>query len=33
MQGIDLRSLGYRCHKSVAGERATHMFLHKIPVL
>ena len=33
MQGLDLRTLGYQCHKSVAGERATHMFLHKIPVL
>ncbi|MEO8064163.1 MAG: dihydrofolate reductase family protein [Pseudomonadota bacterium] len=33
MQGMDLRALGYQCHKSVAGERATHMFLHKIPVL
>jgi dihydrofolate reductase len=33
MQGLDLRSLGYECHKSVAGERATHVFLRKIPVL
>ena len=33
MQGMDLRALGYQCHKAVAGERATHMFLHKIPVL
>ena len=29
MQGLDLRALGYECHKSVAGERATHMFLRK----
>ena len=27
--GIDLRSLGYECAKSVAGERATHVFLRK----
>ena len=27
--GIDLRSLGYECVKSVAGERATHVFLRK----
>jgi dihydrofolate reductase len=33
MHGLDLRGLGYQCHKSVAGERATHVFLHKIPVL
>ena len=26
---IDLRSLGYKCAKSVAGERATHVFLTK----
>ena len=31
MQGIDLRALGYECTKTVAGERATHMFLHKRP--
>jgi dihydrofolate reductase len=29
MQGIDLRALGYECAKSVAGERATHVFLRK----
>jgi dihydrofolate reductase len=29
MQGIDLRTLGYECAKSVAGERATHVFLRK----
>jgi dihydrofolate reductase len=28
-QGIDLRALGYECTKSVAGERATHVFLTK----
>jgi len=28
-QGLDLHALGYECHKSVAGERATHMFLRK----
>jgi dihydrofolate reductase len=27
--GIDLRELGYECEKSVAGERATHVFLRK----
>jgi dihydrofolate reductase len=27
--GIDLRSLGYECAKSVMGERAMHVFLHK----
>ena len=27
--GLDLRALGYQCEKSVAGERATHMFLRK----
>jgi len=27
--GLDLRALGYECVKSVAGERATHMFLRK----
>ncbi len=30
MQGLDLRALGYECHKSVAGERATHVFLRKV---
>ena len=28
-QGIDLRALGYECDRSVAGERATHVFLSK----
>ncbi len=28
-QGIDLHALGYECTKSVAGERATHVFLKK----
>jgi dihydrofolate reductase len=27
--GLDLRALGYECAKSVAGERATHVFLRK----
>jgi dihydrofolate reductase len=27
--GIDLRALGYECTKSVAGERATHVFLRR----
>ena len=26
---VDLHALGYECHKSVAGERATHVFLRK----
>ena len=30
-QGIDLRALGYTCTRSVAGERATHLFLEKAP--
>ncbi len=29
MQGLDLRALGYECTKSVAGERATHLYLRK----
>jgi dihydrofolate reductase len=29
LHGIDMRSLGYECVKSVAGERATHVFLRK----
>jgi dihydrofolate reductase len=28
-QGLDLHALGYECHKTVAGERATHLFLRK----
>ncbi len=27
--GLDLRTLGYQCERSVAGERATHVFLRK----
>ena len=27
--GLDLHTLGYECAKTVAGERATHMFLRK----
>ena len=29
LNGIDMRALGYECAKYVAGERATHVFLHK----
>jgi dihydrofolate reductase len=29
LSGLDLRALGYECGKSVVGERATHVFLHK----
>jgi dihydrofolate reductase len=29
LQSLDLRALGYECTRSVAGERATHLFLHK----
>ena len=29
LEGIDLRSIGYECVKAVAGERATHVFLHR----
>jgi dihydrofolate reductase len=29
LSGIDIRALGYECVKSVAGERATHIFLRK----
>jgi dihydrofolate reductase len=29
LRDIDARALGYECVKSVAGERATHVFLHK----
>jgi dihydrofolate reductase len=28
-EGMDLHALGYECTRSVAGERATHVFLHK----
>jgi dihydrofolate reductase len=28
-QGMDLRALGYECGKHLAGERATHVFVHK----
>ena len=31
LHGIDLRALGYACEKSVAGERANHVFLRKRP--
>jgi hypothetical protein len=26
---IDMRALGYECTNVVAGERATHLFLHR----
>jgi len=29
MHDLDLRALGYECWKSVAGERATHLYLRK----
>lgn len=29
--GLDLRALGYRCEKSVAGERAAHVYLRREP--
>ena len=29
LEGIDMPALGYECAKSVAGERATHVFLRK----
>jgi dihydrofolate reductase len=29
--GLDLSTLGYECFKTVAGERATHVFLRKRP--
>jgi len=29
LSGIDMRALGYECANSVAGERATHIFLRK----
>jgi len=29
LRDIDLRALGYECTKSVAGERATHIYLRK----
>ena len=29
LAGIDMRALGYECARSVAGERATHVFLRK----
>ena len=28
-QGLDLHALGYECHRTLAGERATHLFLRK----
>src|SRR4051812_29736080 len=28
-QDLDLHALGYECHKTVAGERATHLFLRR----
>ena len=31
LEGIDLKALGYQCTKSLAGERATHVFLARRP--
>jgi dihydrofolate reductase len=28
-EGIDMRALGYECHKTVAGERATHVYIRR----
>ena len=30
-EGIDLRALGYTCNRSVAGERAMHLFVERTP--
>jgi dihydrofolate reductase len=30
--GLNVRELGYQCTEHVAGERATHLFLRRIPV-
>ena len=30
LRDLDLRSLGYECEKFIAGERAAHVFLHKL---
>jgi dihydrofolate reductase len=29
--GIDLRALGYECAETIAGERATHVFVRRRP--
>jgi len=29
LTGVDMRALGYECTKSIAGERATHVFLRR----
>ena len=29
LHDIDMRALGYRCSRSIAGERATHVFLRR----
>jgi len=29
LHGLDLPALGYECTESVAGERATHVFLRR----
>jgi dihydrofolate reductase len=31
LRDIDMRALGYRCTRSIAGERATHVFLRRDP--
>lgn len=30
-QDLDLRALGYECHRSLQGERALHVFLRRLP--
>ena len=30
-EGLAARAQGYECEKSVAGERATHLFLRRTP--
>jgi dihydrofolate reductase len=30
MHGLDLRALGYACTRTVAGERATHVFIERV---
>jgi dihydrofolate reductase len=30
-QDLDLRALGYECHRSMQGERAMHVFLRRLP--
>jgi dihydrofolate reductase len=30
LAGLDMRSLGYECERTITGERATHLFLRKL---